>query len=43
MPEKEKEYIRRVELQVTLEGKDITRDLAPYLISFSYEDNRLEN
>ena len=40
MPEKEKEYIRRVELQVTLEGKDITRDLAPYLISFSYEDNR---
>lgn len=40
MPEKEKEYIRRVVLQVTLEGKDITRDLAPYLISFSYEDNR---
>ena len=30
---------RRAEVVIVYEGKDITRDLAPYLISFTYTDN----
>lgn len=31
---------RRAWLEITLAGADITKDIAPFLISFSYEDNR---
>lgn len=30
---------RRAEVRIIYEGKDISRDIAPYLISFSYTDN----
>ncbi|EHL68465.1 phage late control D family protein [Cloacibacillus evryensis] len=31
---------RQARLEMTLAGADITKDIAPFLISFSYEDNR---
>ena len=35
----ETKYARRAEIKLIYEGADISRDIAPYLISFSYTDN----
>lgn len=41
MPEERKNgKARRAWLEISLAGADITKDIAPFLISFSYEDNR---
>lgn len=41
MPEvKKNDKARRARLEITIAGADITKDIAPFLVSFSYEDNR---
>lgn len=34
------EYARRANVDVTLAGADISQDIAPFLISVTYDDNR---